>query len=448
METIFETSNIASLFLQEQTCNYETQYRLMSFCLLKEVDDQTLLFNNLTKKLIILTPDEKAALNRLPCKYNESLASFVKDWFVVPVDNDDFKLADQLYELSKLYEKSSRINNFVVLTTTDCNARCYYCYEHGVTKNNMDFKTANDVADYIIRKSEGKQLSIKWFGGEPLYNSEAIDIICNKLNSNNIPFKSRMTTNGYLFDDKLVEKAVDIWHLNNVQITLDGPENTYNRIKNYIYKDSISPFKKVTDNIEKLLSANIKIEIRMNVSDSNRDDIYNLIDFLSTRYPDKNNLFLYAANLFDLNESRTSEDNLRLNNEWIKICDYIDQHGFSSHKILSRLFALDRGCMAQNKKSVVISPKGLLGKCEHFSEGNMMFGSIYSDEINQSAIDYWHKYTLLDACKNCIAYPNCGGKSNCPNLSERCEFAEKQVKIYNIEQIITKEYYRYKSRQN
>lgn len=42
-----------------------------------------------------------------------------------------------------------------------------------------------------------------------------------------------MTSNGYIFNDELVEKAKNEWKLKNIQITLDGTRDVYNKAKNY-----------------------------------------------------------------------------------------------------------------------------------------------------------------------------------------------------------------------
>ena len=96
----------------------------------------------------------------------------------------------------------------------------------------MNEDTAEAVAKFIIKSYNGKKVSIQWFGGEPLCNISAIDKICTYLTEHKISYKSTMTTNGYLFDNEVVKKSVDVWNLQSVQITLDGLAETYNKVKN------------------------------------------------------------------------------------------------------------------------------------------------------------------------------------------------------------------------
>lgn len=46
----------------------------------------------------------------------------------------------------------------------------------------MSKETAMKVASYISRNRKNEIVSIRWFGGEPLYNQMAIDTICSSLN--------------------------------------------------------------------------------------------------------------------------------------------------------------------------------------------------------------------------------------------------------------------------
>lgn len=443
MKTIYDKGYFVQKLLGEQIINYKEEYRLMNYVIVEKIQNDTVLYNNLTKRIVTLSDEEVETINKKIVKPNSQILDLISNWFLVPISFNEQKVCDQIFEVYKLYDKDDiYINNYIILTTTDCNARCYYCYEHGVKKQHMSVKTAIDVADYIIKKSKGKKISIKWFGGEPLYNSHVIDIICDKLASSHIEYITRMTTNGYLFTDEIILLSKSHWNLKNVQITLDGTEQRYNKIKSYIYNDNISPFKIVIDNIEKLLKSNINVNIRINISKENKEEIYNLIDYIKMRFPIKNGLSISLANIFDLEHKMTVKDLEEMMEEYFKLIKYTERMELKNYKI-DDYSLFSKGCMAQNAKSVVISPNGLLGKCEHFSEGEKMFGSIYTDKINFDMINYWEKSYRIETCKTCVVYPNCYGITNCPVLSSRCELVEKPIKEYNIHKSVIKKYYEY-----
>lgn len=440
MRYIINDRNIVDTIIGEQTINEDVNYRLLNFCYIKKVDNTTILYNNFTKKMIELNEDETRILEMLPHKYMKSFENLVKGWFLVPVDNSDTVLVDQVLEIKRVTQKKDYVNSFVILTTTECNARCYYCYENGVTKTRMELDTASDVADFIIKKSKGKKVSIKWFGGEPLYNAEAIDVICDKLESSGVQFSCRITTNGYLFNQHNVAKAKNKWKISHVQISLDGTEKKYNRIKAYIHKEDNNPFKTVTDNIENLLKNGISVSVRLNVSDINRQDMYNLIDYLYDRYKGYGNLNVYSANLFDLNYERTDIEATRQVDEYLKLEEYLISKGL--HKMnFDGWLSFRRGCMAQIENSLCISPNGLLCKCEHYSEGERMHGSIYTDIVDEKALSYWNEFKRIPECDTCVAYPNCYGITNCPDCSRKCSIVEKRIKYKNLDTALVQKYH-------
>jgi hypothetical protein len=122
----------------------------------------------------------------------------------------------------------------------------------------MSLETADAAADFIRRRSKGQPVRIEWFGGEPLYNLPVIDRICERLDESGVDFFSIIITNGYLFDDAMVQKAVKLWKLKAAQITLDGTEAVYNRTKAFIYP-GVNAYQTVKANIGRLLDAGINV---------------------------------------------------------------------------------------------------------------------------------------------------------------------------------------------
>ena len=87
----------------------------------------------------------------------------------------------------KIAEKDEKLA-LTILTTTKCNARCFYCYEHGVEKKDMDQDVAVALINYIKENIGQRKLHITWFGGEPLVNKKVIDYISSTLTSLKIDF--------------------------------------------------------------------------------------------------------------------------------------------------------------------------------------------------------------------------------------------------------------------
>ena len=191
------------------------------------MDGGVLVFHTLTRALLLLTPEEYAAPDNLP--------ELRDGWFRVPQEMDDMKYADQVRFIRRTMQKEpEHITSYTIFTTTDCNARCFYCYEMGRSRIPMSDETAHKAAAYIAAHCGGEKVHLHWFGGEPLFNKQVIDIICTDLTEKGIVYESMMISNGYLFDGATVEQAVSHWKLKSVQITLDGTEEIYNRSKAFI----------------------------------------------------------------------------------------------------------------------------------------------------------------------------------------------------------------------
>lgn len=101
-------------------------------------------------------------------------------YFYVPVDFNEEYIADNIRILSTPLnvEPFDKINRYTILTTTDCNAKCFYCFQKDKKHIDMPMKVAQDLAKYIVDHYNGKQVELHWFGGEPLYNEPVIDEIC------------------------------------------------------------------------------------------------------------------------------------------------------------------------------------------------------------------------------------------------------------------------------
>ena len=92
-----------------------------------------------------------------------------------------------------------------------------------------------------------------------------------------------LVSNGLCFSEELIQKAVDRWHLNEVQITLDGTKDVYNRTKAYVSSPE-NAFETVLNNIEALLQHNISVRVRLNMGGNNFDDLCSLCNGLAYRF--------------------------------------------------------------------------------------------------------------------------------------------------------------------
>lgn len=369
--------------------------------------------------------------------YTDKIRDYsIKNWFLVPEDFNEYEFAKELKEARNVKTQTKQnISNFVILTTTDCNANCYYCFEAGVKKHSMTPKVAEDVAEFIMKESSGKNVSLKWFGGEPLFNQSAIDNITAILRNNEIKYKSSMITNGYLFNELFLENYKKLWKLKKVQITLDGINEYYNAIKDYIYKDDTNPFETVISNIELLIKNKINVSIRLNVTLDNFEELKNTIDYLYKRIGKNKYFSVYAHGVFQLENERPEEI--------YPLIEEIHNYIFNKFGYNAKLKPLikSRFCLADNPTSCIIMPTGKIGICEHYIDDNIM-GDIYNGIHNTDVIKKFNKPAQYEYCKCCKFYPSCNMLKHCGDEIE-CNKYKIHEKIFVFNQLLFKQLKQY-----
>lgn len=434
---IISEANKAVLKILSRFCKDSENLRLMHYVVEAPAEGGVLLYNLLTLELVYLTDAEYTNLTE-----SDYLKS---NWFLVPEDTNEKELADFVrFILRSQQQKTDGITGYTIFPTTDCNARCFYCFELGRSRIPMSEEVAHKVAQYIFEHCNGKKVNISWFGGEPLLNQSAIDIICTDLLESGVEFKSSAVSNGYLFDEETVQKAVSHWNLKRVQITLDGTEAVYNKIKAYVYKDT-NAYQIVLDNIQRLLTAGVKIQIRLNMDLYNAEELLKLVNELAERFRGENNLIVYAHHIFDGNtpmaESHSYTEWDERDEAMRRLEECIERNGLASKGGVSKQWKLNH-CMADNGHSVTILPDGNIGLCEHFSEDEFI-GHIDSDTFDESVIENWKATSPeIPECADCFYYPQCIRLTKCAN-SRVCFPQSVKGRLRKIKHQMRNEYLRW-----
>lgn len=352
----------------------------------------------------------------------------IRRWFLVEEEFDEFEYTTQFKRLFGLLNSCKKgISSYTIFTTTSCNARCYYCFERNRPTKVMSAQTCSQIVEFINRNYKGQTVFIRWFGGEPLMNHDAINAICAGLRSKGIAYQSSIITNGYLFSDTLLEQAVVSWKLTKAQITLDGTESNYNTIKNYIHPD-VNPFLTVLKNIGKLVDRGIKVIIRLNLSLKNVDDLCQLVAQVHKRFGENNLLRITVCALFDLR----NEDNERILERGLtRIQDMLFEYNLG---VLYECFSKNRVNHCQfddDGHSIVVFPDGNIGWCEH-ALGGPYVGSVAMLNRSEESLPKCHyEYVVFDKCRKCALYPDCLKLSNCDTNNTCYEFDAN----YEIQQI-------------
>lgn len=424
MRQVIPPTSIVQNILGEQKLAGGAFCRLTTHCMRAERPEGVLLYHTLTGELLLLSPEEEAALEGLPGPVSPLLGELAARWFLRPLEADDIALADQTREIAeRLRKRGAVLTRYTIFTTMDCNARCFYCYEAGWKKSSMSKQTALNTANYIAAHCGGKPTRLEWFGGEPLVNTRAIDIITESLREQGVAFRSSMISNGYLFDEALVQRAKCVWNLKEVKITLDGTEEVYNRRKAYVNTQG-SPYRRVLRNIGLLMDEGISVKIRLNMDENNERDLYALVDELAERFRGKPGFAGICMQWLRENSETApanyTEEQLRTRFEKIQSLQaYVERLGILTRITLKRGFAVN-ACEADSDSATTVTPEGLLGRCASWAD-NGIWGSVCSPEQDTAVLRQWKERKPPEPiCRTCAVYPQCLRLKKCPGWLEHC----------------------------
>ncbi len=421
------------------------------FLLRRQTDDGMLLCNTLTGELALLSAEEQEWMDRLPAVAVPASAELIRGRFAVPEGCDEAKAADQLRGLLIRRQAAKKVfTSYNILPTTFCNAHCFYCYESGIRHVHMSQDTAEQLVQMIAGHYDGRQVTLYWFGGEPLVGMERIDQICTRLRELGIDFRSKMTSNAYLFDEDLVRKAKDLWNLQFIQITLDGTEDVYNRTKAYsgVWDN---PYQRVLRNIRLLAEAEISVVIRLNLDRHNDENLMQLADELAAHFRGCRYLTVYVRELISGEGfeplHHAEGDAGYLAGQIIRIQEKLEQNGwrqYSEDYLPSLKISI---CMADNPCAVQCTPDGILSKCEDQIYGHTV-GTLADGITDTEEVSYWQQRRAFDGCGQCPLYPSCGRLlRNCPVKTTKCTEYEKDRRLARYREIMQQEYEKWKNKE-
>lgn len=418
---------------------FNGDYKLSDYCIVEEYDNGYILFHTVTWTILYLTKEE------FENRFNSTF--LLANKIIVNKNIDETDIAEKAY-VNRAYidikDKFKNINNFVILTTNECNANCPYCYEV-LKKGKMSKETADNLLDFIEKRHNGK-VTITWFGGEPLMNTDIMDYITTKLVEKEIKYSTSIISNTFNFTEDIIEKAVNLWKINHLQVTLDGPSEYYNKIKNFDYNGDSFDF--VLNNVQNILKkTKIGISIRINVSDENIDMVDELFSVLKDRFND----YMKTRIKFDIHEvfQMYDEPNTEKRNEFfLRLNELQNKYSNDPKKNIILKKQLIH-CFTDRCSCAVVEPNGIIHNCEHTTPSNII-GTL-KDGITR--MDYIEKATQKDGennamCKEfkCKLLPVCDHYQFCED-SGPCkskELSDLKNEIYRRKLIRTYEYYKSK----
>lgn len=347
------------------------------------------------------------------------LPELVRRWYYVPEDFD-IKAAAHLIRQKTLADTRvmgrPSIGSYTIFTTTACNAACSYCFEKNMKTLTMSDETALEVAKYIARtRRRNNAPLIKWFGGEPLVNQQAINIICAFLRGYGIPFRSDFSSNGDLFEAIPDKTLTEEWKTREIQLTLDDIGRGYEKYKGL----PTGAYDRLKKTIVRLTGLGIHVVARIHYHPEDGPEPFRRV---VNDLKDIQGLAMYGRIIY----ATESEEHYRT---LLELEDYMAAAGKFQ-------FAFPRRgggthCMADNPRAVCITPEGKLSPCEHYAYGEI-YGSIYTGPTDREMLAEWKaREKHMCDCGSCPLYPSCEKIMACPAEGD----CRKGYQFYQIETI-------------
>lgn len=167
-----------------------------------------------------------------------------------------------------------------ILPTEKCNFRCTYCYED-FALGKLPAPLVDGIINLIERRAKQglENLSLSWFGGEPLLAAPIILRIAEAARRLSqiygFSVSGGATTNGYLLTRPLLEKLVQL-NQNYFQISIDGWGECHDRTRRRA--DGAGTFREIWTNLMNAHGTTLDFEIslRIHVTDINHDSLREL----------------------------------------------------------------------------------------------------------------------------------------------------------------------------
>ena len=395
---------------------------VFNYCV--ETPKKIFVYNTLYNAMAKLTPAEFLKLNGKKSCGKELQQKFLEEGLCVSTEIDE----RENYNLwRKQVQKNINHLSVNITTTLKCNARCPYCYEHGVKHVDFDETKLDALINFIKRYKKDSPIKLNWFGGEPFLNPKIIDAVTSRVGELGFEFESFAITNGSLITRRLIERQFKKWHLRGVQITLDGTANQYAKRKGYV-DGQRAVFKKILNRIAWLAEENIHVDLRLNIDRENMNDILNLIYILQTRFDENKNVVYYPAFVTGLKNKLSDAEKIAFVKEIFRALA-----NPAKMSITDRLYSFPRSlpCMRNDPQSFSVDVYGRVYNCEHLvGRKEKSLGTLkrLSEKNNMARLEE----PLREECTTCAFLPKCMGgcASNLRTGDSACMIERYMIQAY------------------
>ena len=341
-----------------------------------------------------------------------------------------------MHDASSTGQPPPLIRKIAFFITSRCNMNCVYCYgDGGRTDANTDMKfhTACRTVDWLIRQSkEQTNLSILFFGGEPLLNrplmEKTVDYARERGKELKKTFQFDMTTNATLLNEDVIAFLLKA----NIKpmVSLDGPKEIQDAQRPF--GNGKGAYEAILPNIKRLLTAMPDVTCRATLFGSTnparvKEELLN-IGFSSIK------ILVVSPSPLDHAWEKSAKRNFRgmatlMKNEIDAFVDGVRTRNVDNIRTILGVNPLGEmmGRSLTGQKRVffcgagrsfaAVSPLGDIFPCHRFvGMDRFKIGSVFSDNL---AVAAYQKSPLrfVDTCSKCVVKYVCGGGCYYDNLA-------------------------------
>lgn len=381
-------------------------YKKSKYNYVQKNQNNYLIYNTLYNSFVRLDEQEYEIYNQLEMSNSEIKEELIENGLWIDETNNEKMKYLACAQAYRLYVP--RPLSITITTTLKCNARCTYCYEKGVKQTDIVDGAEEKIVNFIKMHNKIKdQVRLIWFGGEPLMNTQFMDSLCDRLNAEGIRYSSCIITNGSLLNKHTIENKFSYWNIKDMQVTLDGTKEIYEKTKNYINPDE-GEFYSVLNNIRLAAKNGVFVNIRFNIGRNNQNSILELLKELDKIYAKYENVVFYPAFI-------TGEKNPLDEDEKVELVKRMLLSLKNIKKLTAsiKVYSMPRmqACMNEDPQEFSIDVNGNVYSCEHFvGRAEERMGTL-EDDFREK--DFRTKdISFREECQSCIFLPKCFGECN------------------------------------
>ena len=384
-----------------------------------ERDGYAFVFNGLSGGLLRVSAGDRLALVNWLAGVDDMviapdlLEKAIRGRMIVNDDADEVAILEARYGSSRYDERRFALT---IVTSLGCNFDCPYCFEAKHPSLLRDDVQAALVALVESKLIQGQNLSVTWYGGEPLVGKKALLTLSDRFlelsRRHGRDYAADIITNGSLLDRSTAE-ALAARNVRSAQITIDGPPDVHDRMRPLA--GGGSTFWTIVNNIRAAADV-LQIVVRVNIDTANFARVSELMAILAdeglagqiSMYPGQlvaiddgvaSPSASYGSKCFTNREFATAE---------IEFMAAAKSHGFGVWTMPEPVGA---PCTAVRANELVIGSRGEIYKCwDSVGNPDDVIGNLLAPEPDVRATKWLMYDPFRDAeCRGCIALPVCMG---------------------------------------